>query len=240
MYNQPIVFPPVQSKQTPPTYKDEPFVQIHNSEKIQIEMMYPRLGFHHAVNEAYLRYTPYTLLLQAADKLEKGYKLVVWDAWRPFSLQKELFEVYRKDIIKEFHLESMEEEERIRFISQFVANPNEDRLQPPAHTTGGAIDMTLMYEGKYLDFGTKFDEFTDKTKTDWFENTDNLTIRNNRRFLYHLMTSVGFTNLASEWWHYDCGDFNYCNYTDTNAVYKGVFTIEEVLQNLKNKTSHYL
>lgn len=41
---------------------------------------------------------------------------------------------------------------------------------PPAHTTGGAIDLTLLDpEGRELPMGCGFDAFTDKTCAAYFE-----------------------------------------------------------------------
>ncbi|MGV8547019.1 M15 family metallopeptidase, partial [Pseudomonas aeruginosa] len=31
-------------------------------------------------------------------------------------------------------------------------------------------------------------------------------VRDHRRLLYHAMLDAGFSNLPSEWWHYDFGD----------------------------------
>lgn len=227
---QPIPHTTISEKNIKPTFQDQPFIQIIDTPKIRVEMMYPRLGFVHAEPVAYLREDAYNMLISASEKLPDGYQFVIWDAWRPFALQKELFEVYSKDIIRDFHLEGLVESDRVAFISQFVADPKEDISLPPAHTTGGAIDLTLKYQGEYLDFGTKFDEFTNRTETDWYErNPIDAKIQENRRFLYQIMTSVGFTNLPSEWWHYDFGDRNYSNITNTPAIYKGVFTKEDFI-----------
>ena len=76
--------------------------------------------------------------------------------------------------------------------------------------------------------GTKFDEFTSRTHTSYYEDKENSVIKNNRRLLYNIMTSVGFTNMPSEWWHYDYLDRFYAYYKNEPARYEGVFTLEEV------------
>lgn len=211
-------------------FKDEELVEIKNSNKIEIKMMYPLLGMKNGFEKCFLRKTVKDMLYKAANSLPDNYKFLIWDAWRPFALQKELFEVYSKDIIKDFHLENMDKEEKIKFISQYVANPKEDREYPPAHTTGGAIDLTIIKDGKELDFGTGFDSFSDKTNTTWFENHDeNKEIKENRRFLYYTMINAGFTNLPSEWWHYEYGDQNYSKVTGKNVLYKGIFSFDEFI-----------
>lgn len=209
---------------------NEELVEIKNTDKIEIKMMYPLLGMKNGFNKCFLRETVASMLYKASESLPDGYKFLIWDAWRPFALQKELFEVYSKDIIKDFHLENMNEEERIKFISQYVADPKEDRDYPPAHTTGGAIDLTIVKDDKELNFGTEFDSFSDKTNTTWYEeHNENDEIKENRRFLYYTMINVGFTNLPSEWWHYEYGDQNYSKVTLKEAIYNGVFSEDEFI-----------
>ena len=97
----------------------------------------------------------------------------------------------------------------------------------PLHATGGAIDVTLTDEfGNNLDLGVEFDEFTDRTNTIYYENDSekNKEIVKNRRILYHIMTSVGFTNLPSEYWHYDYGNKAWSFFTGRPILYSGKFT----------------
>ncbi|MCR4788564.1 MAG: M15 family metallopeptidase [Lachnospiraceae bacterium] len=169
------------------------------------------------------------MLLKASGKLPDGYRFRIWDAWRPFALQKELYTEYSKEIVKEFELEECSQEQKNAVIRHFVSEPVEDRAVPPVHTTGGAIDLTILDEaGNELDMGTAFDAFSDLTYTSAFEKEKDQKIRDNRRLLYHVMTSVGFTNLPSEWWHYDYGDRFWAYYNDLPAIYEGVFYREEI------------
>ena len=82
--------------------------------------------------------------------------------------------------------------------------------------------------------GSGFDEFTDRTHTAYYEINDggdrSRTIRENRKLLYHVMTESGFTNLPSEWWHYDYGDRFWAYYTKQPALYRGVFTGEGIYE----------
>ena len=90
--------------------------------------------------------------------------------------------------------------------------------------------MTIMGpNGKYLDFGTEFDAFTEKTRAAYYETIDiegdskAKEIRDNRRLLYNLMMEAGFGNLPSEWWHYEYGDKNWADIQGKSALYKGIF-----------------
>ena len=209
------------------------FMEITSNEYFDVQMQYPLLGMEHAETKCLVREEVYDRLLQAAKALPEGCRFVIYDAWRPFDLQRELFQKYSTDIIREFALENSSEEERKAVIRKFVSEPVADRFLPPVHTTGGAIDLTIQdARGQVLSMGTGFDAFTDKTHTAYFEQQkhqeDAEEIRNNRRLLYAVMTGAGFTNLPSEWWHFDYGDRFWAYYTGQPAIYSGVFTIDEI------------
>lgn len=223
----PLVEDPIIWKKS--CFSDIDFVEIHSNDKFDVAMQYPLLKMVNAEPRCLLRRDAYERLLIAASHLPSGYKICIWDAWRPFALQHEIFDVYSSNIIRDFGLESYPLDERNRFIAKFVSIPVEDRDVPPVHTTGGAIDVTLLDEnGTELDMGTGFDAFTEKTVTHYFENTNDEVIKNNRRLLYSLMVDAGFTNLPSEWWHYDYGDRFYAYYHNESAIYRGVFSKNEI------------
>lgn len=200
------------------------FVEIKSDETFEVEMKYPLLGMENAVNHCLVRREVYERLLLAAKKLPMGYKLKIFDAWRPFALQKELYEKYSKQIIKDFELENCTNEQIQAVVRRFVSDPIGNRQVPPVHTTGGAVDLTIVDEnGKELDMGSGFDEFSDRTYTVFYESEKNQEVKNNRRMLYHSMIEAGFTNLPSEWWHFDYGDRFWGYYTNKPAIYEGVF-----------------
>ena len=218
-------------------FTDSRFVEIVSNDIFDVVMQDPLLKMPHAESQCFVREEVYDLLIEASNKLPEGYKFKILDAWRPFALQKELFHVYSADIINKFGLENCTEEQKKALICKFVSEPEEDRNVPPVHTTGGAVDLTLLDEnGNELEMGTGFDAFTDKTATDYFErHGDEKTICHNRRLLYHVMTSVGFTNLPSEWWHFDYGDRFWGYYNEKPAIYRGVFTKEEMAYGAKQR-----
>lgn len=213
---------------------DSEFIEIETNEYLDVEMQYPLLGMKNAEARCLLRKQVYDLLIEASKLLPKGYKLKILDAWRPLALQRELYSVYLERIIKYFKLDGCTEEQRKAFIKKYVSEPVENEKIPPVHTTGGAVDLTVTdKEGNDLDMGTKFDDFTDKANTSYFEKANDSIIRENRRLLYKIMTDVGFTNLPSEWWHYDYGDRFWAFYNKKPAIYRGVFSNEKI--NEKNR-----
>lgn len=205
------------------------FVEMTDSGRFEIRMQYPVLGMQNAEKRCFVRTEVYDRLLKAAGLLPCGYRFRILDAWRPFALQHEIYEIYSARIIRDFHLEEKSRGEQEAVISGFVSDPVYDRECPPVHTTGGAVDLTIVDDtGEELDMGTGFDAFTDRTCTDYYENGGDEKIRGNRRLLYHVMTSAGFVNLPSEWWHFDYGDRFWGYYSQKPVMYEGVFTKGEI------------
>ena len=225
---------PISERPAPKLYRkaaftDAAFTQLEDCEFYTIEMQYPLLHMQNAVNRCLVRGAVRERLTAAAKLLPPGFRLKIWDAWRPFALQKELYHVYAEQITEQFGLAGRPEEEIRGIIRQYVSEPADDRTLPPVHTTGGAVDVTVIDgNGRELDMGTAFDAFSEKTATAWFEAQGDSTVRENRRLLYGVMRQAGFTNLPSEWWHYDYGDRFWAYYQNRPAKYKGIFTEEEV------------
>ena len=86
----------------------------------------------------------------------------------------------------------------------FVANPDDPNSTPP-HSTGGAVDLTLTFDGLPVDLGTKFDCFDERAALCAQEHTDT-GFRHLRRMLHQTMLGAGFVTYPPEWWHYSYGD----------------------------------
>lgn len=211
------------------SFIDEPFIELRNNGKIIVDLQYPQLSFDNSVDRCYVREKVGDLLVKAAESLPQGYKLKIFDCWRPFALQKELYEVYRKSIITDYSLEDKNFDEQEKFISGFISLPIDNADVPPVHTTGGAVDLTIVdKDNNEIPMGTGFDSFLPETNTAFFENNCDITVRDNRRMLYQIMTDAGFTNLPAEWWHFDYGNRFWAFYNDKPAIYKGVFDSADI------------
>lgn len=190
---------------------DEKFVSLTDA-GLLVDSQYVKYG---SPTDCYARETVANLL-KTADKVARdvfGVRLLILDAYRPVSVQTALWDKYYGELKAQYP--NLAEEELIPKVTQFVSQPSEDILYPSVHNTGGAIDVTLVRsDGTQLDMGTEFDDFSEKASTAYFEKSRAKSyFRNRRRMLYSIMTSVGFTNLPSEWWHYDYGDAFYAYYT---------------------------
>lgn len=169
-----------------------------------------------ALPECFIREGNLRRLINVAEKLPAGYKLLIFDAWRSERVQVSLFSEYYRELRNE--MPDKDEEELIDLTKEFVALPSSDPGAPSPHLTGGAVDLTIVDDkGKMLNMGTAFDDTTDKSYTGYFEELaknkklteEEKTILHNRRLLYHLMSDEGFTNYPPEWWHFDFGNQNW-------------------------------
>ena len=209
-------------------FTESSFVEIHSDACFEAGLEYTKLGMAHATTKCLVRKEVYDKLILAHSFLPEGYRFYIYDTWRPFLLQEELYRDYSEKVIRQFHLENASKEEQLQMIAAFVSIPHKDPGYPPVHTTGGAVDLTILdAQGRFLDMGSGFDEISERSNAVYYEEhpeeTNAKAIRDNRRLLYNAMTKAGFTNLPSEWWHYDFGDRFWAYYTDKPAMYKGVF-----------------
>ena len=205
---------------------DEPLVCISDEFK-DIMFFCPKYfeqGLAGAAKNMYVRKTTAEMLLEASRLLPEGVKLKVFDAWRPQIVQKTLFDRYFQRLSKEYEGSGLAVEERVKKTREFVSYPSDDPMKPFAHETGGAVDLTLTDAyGNELDMGTRFDDFSTAAYTAFFETGEESEPGRNRRILYNAMLAAGFTNLPSEWWHYDYGDNFWGALTGNNAIYQGIY-----------------
>ena len=137
----------------------------------------------YADKRAWLREETIRKLAQVARELEeKGYRLVLWDGWRPASAQKALW----------------------------AAKPDGRFLTPPnrvsRHTRGTSVDVSLAdRNGKILEMPSDHDEFTDRADEDFCDVPKEVAQR--ARLLRKAMFRAGFSGVPDEWWHYDLRDW---------------------------------
>lgn len=185
-----------------------------------IRPVYAELGIHGAITTCYLRAEVIFRLKQAAENIAAhGYQLHILDGWRPPAVQQALYDdIYHE--LRTRHPEDSDAERHIR-TQHFVSLPSTNPKRPSPHFTGGSVDVVLSQNGILLDMGSHFDEPSRRSYTDAYEHTDN-DIRTRRRILYHAMIRAGFTNLPSEWWHYDYGNQNWAHYSNHPVAYYGL------------------
>ena len=148
-------------------------------------------------------------------------RLKIYDAYRPFEVQERWYNNIC-DEIRDANTGITEKEIKLKAFN-FIFPPSLDPLRPAAHSTGGAVDLTLVYDnGTELDMGTEIRGFD---CPEIVTNVKNITKqqRDNRVTLINAMTNRGFVNFPGEWWHYSIGDREWIAYLDIDkpAIYGG-------------------
>jgi zinc D-Ala-D-Ala dipeptidase len=121
-------------------------------------------------------------LKAAADVLrEKGFRLRLYDCYRPHHVQFELWKVMP--------------------VPGYVAEPKKGSN----HNRGGAVDLGLVtLEGKDVEFPSPYD-FFGKEAHHSFQGGTKAALAN-RELLRSTMEANGFKKNSMEWWHYDLPD----------------------------------
>jgi D-alanyl-D-alanine dipeptidase len=139
-----------------------------------------------------------------------------------------LFEQF-KQMLRENN-SSWSEERLFEETKKLVPLPGDPMAAPVMpHNSGGAVDLTLTYKGLPCDMGTVFDDSTERAAPDFFEKEIGagigieeeryLLVRKNRRFLFHAMTSVGFSIHPYEWWHFNYGNASWAKLANQKEIF---------------------
>ena len=145
------------------------------------------------VGASYPDYSPYHLrkgvvdrLLLAQDylqTLQPGWKLAIFDGYRPVAVQKFMVEHTFEELVQakgwqRDNLTSEQSESLWELVHQIWAVPNYDRATPPPHSTGGAVDLALADEtGMIIDFGSPIDEISERSHPDYYAHNSPLRLR---------------------------------------------------------------
>lgn len=140
------------------------------------------------------------MLADAQRRLPAGVRLELLEGYRPLRIQRRLFAAaYR-------HLRSRHPRwtpAQLREAANvLVADPS---VAPPPHSTGGAIDVTLVdADGCRLDMSSPYpwSELSAPTQCEGLSDT----ACGNRAMLIEALTAAGLTNYPGEWWHWSFGE----------------------------------
>lgn len=130
------------------------------------------------------------------ELLSKGYRLRIYDTYRPTRAVDHFFE-WAKDLndtrMKEYFYPNIDK--KVIIEEGFIARQS-------AHSRGSTIDLTLfdMKTGKNLDMGGTFDFFGDISYPTYTNLTEEQI--NNRLLLKNTMLKYGFKQSTKEWWHF--------------------------------------
>jgi zinc D-Ala-D-Ala dipeptidase len=177
----------------------------------------------------YLRQGILERLLLAQKQLQKArpdWRIQIFDAYRPIEVQQFMVDYTFTQTVQETGLtpETLTEVQRQTLLAQvyqFWATPSLDPATPPPHSTGAALDVTLVdAKGQIIDMGSPIDEMSPRSYPDHYapasdesheptgqaSNANHAQFHQNRLVLKQAMTSVGFEQHPQEWWHFSYGD----------------------------------
>ena len=123
-------------------------------------------------------------LAGANAEFEKdGYRIKIWDAYRPPYVQKIFWDILPDE--------------------RFVANPNKGGSR---HNRGSAVDMTLVdNRGREIEMPSAFDDFSPTASPD--SPAMSPRARKNLDYLTRVLKRHGFIPIKDEWWHFDDSDW---------------------------------
>ena len=142
--------------------------------------------------------TAQKLLEAAKSAREFGYRLKLYDTFRPYAATKDIYaktESILQDVVPQWNVtvqELMTDNGRYR-LGNFLA-PVTSR-----HNYGVALDLTLeTLAGEVVDMQTAMHDLS------WYSALENNG--ENAKLLQSIMVAAGFYTLESEWWHFQDGD----------------------------------
>jgi D-alanyl-D-alanine dipeptidase len=147
--------------------------------------------------------------------LRPGFRLKIFDGFRPLSVQSYMVEYTFMKIAEERSLETerlshLQREEIYGEVFKLFARPNPDPQAPPPHSTGGAVDLTIVDErGEPIDMGSEIDSMPPLSHPNHFfgkHDRESVQRQANRDLLRTVMVGAGFERLPREWWHFSYGD----------------------------------
>ncbi len=109
---------------------------------------------------------------------ELGYRIKIYDCYRPLDVQKKMWAKVPK--------------------AGYVGNPYGNGS---IHNKGAAIDITLeTLDGCYLEMGSDYDYFGREAHIDNYNFSKEILA--NRKLLFEGMRKFGFSPIRTEWWHF--------------------------------------
>lgn len=138
--------------------------------------------------KCYLRPEAAKALLEAQKMaLEQKKRIIIYDCYRPLSIQKKMFEIVPNE--------------------DWVANPYK---RGSMHNKGIAVDVGLAnMAGDTLEMGTAFDSFSPAAH--YADTIITKTATANRKILRNIMIKAGFVPYENEWWHFNFPNTDYKN-----------------------------
>lgn len=198
----------------------EPLVKIP-LELFAVESPHPyeKLGAPYGEHSPYfLRQSVVDSLIAAQNYLQQlrpGWYIQIFDAYRPVAVQQFMVEYTFTEAVKmagliEAELTDIQRQAIWEEVYQFWAQPSLDEKTPPPHSTGSAVDLTLVDDtGIVVNMGSAIDELSSVSLPNYYRDRiepEAQQYHANRQLLCAVMEKAGFQRHQGEWWHFSLGD----------------------------------
>jgi zinc D-Ala-D-Ala dipeptidase len=199
---------------------NEPLVKIP-LEKFAVETPHPyeKLGAPYGEHSPYyLRQSVINCLLEAQNYLQQKYsnwQIQIFDAYRPVAVQQFMVDysfalALQQRSLTESELIPIQRQQIWEEVYKIWASPSLDTKTPPPHSTGAAVDVTLVNGNqKTIDMGSPIDEMSERSLPNYYASNDHpqsCEYHSNRSLLCEVMEKAGFHRNPREWWHFSYGD----------------------------------
>lgn len=162
-------------------------------------------------------------LWQAAAELQRrrpGWQIQIFDAYRPVAVQAFMVDYTWASLARAAGFEpsaidpaSQLAQHLRQQVALFWASPSPNPATPPPHSTGAALDVTLLDgSGEPVDMGSPIDECSPRSFPDYFAMGEGAgeplaaVWDDRRRLLAEVMAHAEFVRHPNEWWHFSWGD----------------------------------
>jgi D-alanyl-D-alanine dipeptidase len=207
-------------KQIPIMECGEPLLPIPSDDfSFVVPHPYEKLGAPYGDKSPfYLRAGVLQSLMEAQKTLQQhcpGWQIQIFDAYRPIAVQQYMVDYTFQEEVRLLglapdHLTQTQYEAIWERVYEFWAVPSPDPRMPPPHSTGAAVDVTLVDQaGLSIDMGTAIDEMSPRSYPDYFVDGKDFYERQchqHRQLLRQVMQDAGFQQHPNEWWHFCLGD----------------------------------
>jgi len=134
------------------------------------------------------------LSIAAEDLRKQGYRLLIWDTYRPQKAVDNFVKWINNDNDggdKSF-FPNLKKSDLLK--GQYI-------MAKSGHSRGSTVDLTLIKkDGSFVDMGGTFDLFSEISHPDYKKLTKEQ--KKNRKILHDAMIKAGFKGIDSEWWHF--------------------------------------
>ncbi len=179
---------------------------------------YQQLGADYGARSPYMmRQSVVEKLIVAQTQLQQklGWRLQIFDAYRPVEVQQFMVNHAYQELIQaqgltEIELTGERQQAILQQVYEFWAPPSLDPATPPPHSTGAAVDLSIIDSmGEPVNMGSPIDEVSPRSYPDYFATSDDCIEQQyhlHRQLLNEVMESAGFVRHPNEWWHFCFGD----------------------------------